>query len=66
MIEYHWRGDVGNTQHLVRELLDEVADILQLDVCPMSWPVGMGGEIARPEFGVIHPPKAGGVALLLM
>src|SRR6201991_4566079 len=24
------------------ELLDEVADILQLDVCPMSWPVGMG------------------------
>ena len=28
----------------VFELLDEVADILQLDVCPMSWPVGMGGE----------------------
>jgi peptide chain release factor 3 len=26
------------------ELLDEVADILQLDVCPMSWPVGMGGQ----------------------
>ena len=26
------------------ELLDEVAEILQLDVCPMSWPVGMGGE----------------------
>ncbi len=26
------------------ELLDEVADQLQLDVCPMSWPVGMGGE----------------------
>ncbi|MCF8708877.1 peptide chain release factor 3 [Rhizorhapis sp. SPR117] len=26
------------------ELLDEVADILALDVCPMSWPVGMGGE----------------------
>ena len=25
------------------ELLDEVADQLQLDVCPMSWPVGMGG-----------------------
>jgi peptide chain release factor 3 len=25
-------------------LLDEVAEILQLDVCPMSWPVGMGGE----------------------
>ena len=26
------------------ELLDEVADKLALDVCPMSWPVGMGGE----------------------
>jgi peptide chain release factor 3 len=26
------------------ELLDEVADQLQLNVCPMSWPVGMGGE----------------------
>jgi len=25
------------------ELLDEVADALALDVCPMSWPVGMGG-----------------------
>ena len=25
------------------ELLDEVADALQLDVAPMSWPVGMGG-----------------------
>ncbi len=25
------------------ELLDEIADILALDVCPMSWPVGMGG-----------------------
>src|ERR1051325_3696595 len=25
-------------------LLDEVADKLALDVCPMSWPVGMGGE----------------------
>ena len=24
-------------------LLDEVADKLALDVCPMSWPVGMGG-----------------------
>ncbi|HEX7819971.1 MAG TPA: peptide chain release factor 3 [Sphingobium sp.] len=25
-------------------LLDEVADALALDVCPMSWPVGMGGQ----------------------
>ncbi|MDX3899008.1 MAG: peptide chain release factor 3 [Sphingobium sp.] len=26
------------------DLLDEVADALALDVCPMSWPVGMGGQ----------------------
>ncbi len=26
------------------ELLDEIADVLALDVCPMSWPIGMGGE----------------------
>ena len=25
-------------------LLDEVADQLALDVCPMNWPVGMGGQ----------------------
>jgi peptide chain release factor 3 len=25
------------------ELLDEIADVLALDVTPMSWPVGMGG-----------------------
>lgn len=25
------------------ELLDEVADALALDVCPMNWPAGMGG-----------------------
>jgi peptide chain release factor 3 len=41
-------------------LLDEVADALALDVAPMSWPVGMGGEfqgvldfagqkVSRPE-----------------
>ena len=41
-------------------LLDEVADALALDVVPMSWPIGMGGQfegvldfatglIARPE-----------------
>ena len=41
-------------------LLDEVAEVLQLDVCPMSWPVGMGGtfegvydiaadRVSRPE-----------------
>jgi peptide chain release factor 3 len=27
----------------VFELLDEIAEMLQLDVCPMSWPIGMGG-----------------------
>ena len=26
------------------DLLDEIADMLALDVTPMSWPVGMGGE----------------------
>ena len=42
------------------ELLDEIADVLALDVCPMNWPIGMGGEfegimdlstgqISRPE-----------------
>ena len=42
------------------ELIDQVADKLALDVCPMAWPVGMGGvfqgildlesgEISRPE-----------------
>ncbi|WP_156840762.1 peptide chain release factor 3 [Novosphingobium aquimarinum] len=42
------------------DLLDEVADMLALDVCPMSWPVGMGGlfqgimdlesgRVSRPE-----------------
>ena len=42
------------------DLLDEIADMLALDVCPMSWPIGMGGQfegvlnladntIARPE-----------------
>ncbi len=41
-------------------LLDEIADVLALDVCPMSWPVGMGGtfegvydlakrRVSRPE-----------------
>jgi peptide chain release factor 3 len=44
----------------VFEILDEVADALALDVCPQSWPVGMGGtfegildlasgRISRPE-----------------
>jgi peptide chain release factor 3 len=42
------------------DLMDEVADMLALDVVPMAWPVGMGGEfegvldfatgkISRPE-----------------
>ena len=28
------------------ELLDEIADVLALDVAPMSWPVGMGSDFA--------------------
>ncbi|WP_294391646.1 peptide chain release factor 3 [uncultured Sphingomonas sp.] len=41
------------------EILDEVADALALDVCPMSWPVGMGGtfegiyDLAK---NVLHRP----------
>ena len=42
------------------ELMDEIADVLALDVTPMSWPIGMGGEfegvldlktgrVSRPE-----------------
>jgi peptide chain release factor 3 len=42
------------------DLMDQVADALALDVCPMAWPVGMGGlfqgildlktgKVARPE-----------------
>ena len=42
------------------ELLDEIADVLALDVAPMSWPIGMGGQfqgvldlttnkVSRPE-----------------
>jgi peptide chain release factor 3 len=42
------------------DLMDEVADALALDVCPMGWPIGMGGlfrgvldfgtgETSRPE-----------------
>ena len=40
-------------------LLDEIADVLALDVAPMSWPVGMGGtfegiyDLARNE---LHRP----------
>ena len=44
----------------VFEILDEIADALALDVCPMAWPVGMGGlfegvldlatgRVSRPE-----------------
>ena len=40
-------------------LLDEVADALQLDVVPMSWPVGMGGTfegIYDLSRSVLHRP----------
>jgi len=41
------------------ELLDEVADALALDVAPMSWPVGMGGQfegIYDLAQNVLHRP----------
>ena len=44
-------------------LLDEVADQLQLDVCPMSWPVGMGGEfrgIYQMGTGAVTRPDGDG------
>ncbi len=45
-------------------LLDEIAEILQLDVSPMSWPVGMGGlfegvyDLAGDR--LLRPPAGGG------
>ncbi|MDB5718632.1 MAG: peptide chain release factor 3, partial [Sphingomonas bacterium] len=46
------------------ELLDEVAEMLQLDVCPMSWPVGMGGEFEGVydlhRNRLLRPPAGGG------
>jgi peptide chain release factor 3 len=42
------------------DLMDEVADMLALDVCPMSWPVGMGGQfegILDIESGKISRPE---------
>jgi peptide chain release factor 3 len=49
------------------ELLDEIANTLALDICPMVWPVGMGGLFrgcfdirGRPE--VCHSAGAAGAA----
>jgi peptide chain release factor 3 len=46
------------------ELLDEIADVLALDVSPMSWPVGMGGtfEGVYDLYGnrLLRPPAGGG------
>ncbi|MEO1046513.1 MAG: peptide chain release factor 3 [Pseudomonadota bacterium] len=42
------------------ELMDEVADMLALDVCPMSWPAGMGGlfeGIFSLESGRLSQPE---------
>ena len=44
----------------VFELLDEIADILALDVAPMSWPIGMGGEfegVLDLETGGVSRPE---------
>jgi small GTP-binding protein domain len=45
------------------ELLDEVADRLALDVCPMNWPAGMGGQF-EGLYDLVDPAimKAGGDA----
>jgi len=37
------------------DLLDQVADKLALDTCPMTWPVGMGKQLA----GIAHLDRAG-------
>ncbi|MDB5690836.1 MAG: peptide chain release factor 3 [Sphingomonas bacterium] len=46
------------------ELLDEIADILALDVSPMSWPVGMGGLFEGiydlQANRLLRPPAGGG------
>src|SRR3546814_3563458 len=44
-------------------LLDEVADRLALDVCPMNWPVGMGG-LFEGVYDLVDPAimKPGGDA----
>jgi peptide chain release factor 3 len=39
------------------ELLDEVADRLALDVCPMNWPVGMGGTFSG-LYDLVNPSLA--------
>ncbi|MBB4152151.1 peptide chain release factor 3 [Sphingomonas jinjuensis] len=42
------------------ELLDEIADVLALDVTPMNWPIGMGGEfegIMDLKSGAISRPE---------
>ena len=44
----------------VFELLVEIADILALDVAPMSWPIGMGGEfegVLDLETGGVSRPE---------
>jgi peptide chain release factor 3 len=38
-------------------LLDEIAQTLQLDVCPMNWPVGMGG-LFHGLYDLGEPPGA--------
>ncbi len=43
------------------ELIDEIADVLALDVCPMAWPVGMGGMfegIYDLSKNMLHRPAA--------
>jgi peptide chain release factor 3 len=42
------------------DTLDEVADALALDVCPMAWPVGLGGEfqgVLDFDTGMVSMPE---------
>ena len=44
----------------VFDTLDEVADALALDVCPMGWPIGLGGEfqgVLDFKTGLVSQPE---------
>ncbi len=49
------------------ELVDQIAETLALDVCPMSWPVGMGSIFRGcwdiPQGRMIHPQLPGDPAM---
>jgi peptide chain release factor 3 len=51
--DHHLRQQGGPRGRDPFALLDEVADALALDVCPMAWPVGMGGTV-RGHCSICH------------